>query len=205
MFCIKKTLISLILIGFLTGCSSNDEPPKSNTSGTTSTTSVSENNTNESKSTQVEEKAFSIKRDDLMAGINNQIEALKLKSIKPIKKFKIDGNLFTGESSSESVAFMGNTNDAGYVTQITYVMDSGITKNQEALFNALVLPLATAKELNPNVDQKILSETVMELMGEAAEGIENPKNTHTQTIGNVEYTTRANKAIGLWFSFTPSK
>lgn len=201
----KKIFIGLILSGILVGCSSNNEPIKTTSQERTNTRPVSENNSDKPSNNQVDEKAFPIKRDDLMTGINNQIEELNLKSIKPIKKFKIDGNLFTGESSSESVAFMGNTNDAGYVTQITYVMDSGITNNQEAFFNALVLPLATAKELNPNVDQKVLSEAVMDLIGKAAEGIDKPKNTHTHTIGNVEYTTRANKAIGLWFGFAPSK
>ena len=150
----KKIFIGLILSGVLVGCSSNNEPTKTTAQESANTTPVSENSSDKPSNNQVDEKAFPIKRDDLMTGINNQIEALNLKSIKPIKKFKIDGNLFTGESSSESVTFMGNTNDAGYVTQITYVMDSGITNNQEALFNALVLPLTTAKELNPNVDQK---------------------------------------------------
>ena len=44
----------------------------------------------------------------------------------------------------------------------------------------------------------------MDLLGEAAKGIDLPENVHTQTIEDVEYTARANKTIGLWFTFKPS-
>ena len=132
--------------------------------------------------------------------LNDEIIQINADGFKPLKKIKVvDGVFNISGLSGQDLSLVGKVNSQGRIESLNYIFTPVDT--QEKLAPIMLYIGLTAKIINPEMVMDKKSPQIINLMTEAAKGIENENNTHTAKVGDVTYSATASKVIGFWFSF----
>ncbi|EMP8705030.1 hypothetical protein RGG60_002211 [Acinetobacter baumannii] len=172
----------------------------------------------ETKSEPVVEKVAEVKNESVKAeanlgmtpeqfrqAFNKRLNDLDITIVRPLGEFNIKNgdvrDVFQVEFSNE-INLTGAVNKDGMLRSVTVITVPG-KDYEKAMMETLLLTGISANIVNTLENRDRTGKVVIDLIDEALKGIEKESNTHTQTVGNVEYMAMASKFTGLWFSMEP--
>ncbi|MCW3163102.1 hypothetical protein OMP47_01145 [Acinetobacter baumannii] len=172
----------------------------------------------ENKSEPVVEKVSEVKTESVKAeanlgmtpeqfrqAFNKRLNDLDISIVRPLGEFNIKNgdvrDVFQVEFSNE-VNMTGAVNKDGMLRSITVITVPG-KDYEKAMMETLLLTGISANIVNTPENRDKTGKVVIDLIDKALKNVEKDKNTHTETVGNVEYMAMASKFTGLWFSMEP--
>lgn len=171
--------------------------------------SVAADKAQEVEPTKVEsnELTLDLTPEEFRQKFNAQIRQADVSYLRPVAEFDIE----TGEINdafkvyfSKGVGMIGSVNKNGKLNSITFIM----TKADEGLAepaSLMLLSAFAARAFNPEFPAKETANAVAQLLGDAAENVDEKENLHKKIFGKVQYVATAGKYIGLWMIFEPNK
>lgn len=172
----------------------------------------------ESKSETVVQKVAEVKTENVKAdanlgmtpeqfrqAFNKRLNDLDITIVRPLGEFNIKNgdvrDIFQVEFSNE-VNLTGAVNKDGMLRSVTFITVPG-KDYEKAMMETLLLTGISANIVNTPENRDRTGKVVIDLIDKALKGLEKENNTHTQTVGNVEYMATASKFTGLWFAMEP--
>lgn len=132
---------------------------------------------------------------------NKKLKDLDIKSVRSVGEFDIKPgevrDIFQVDFSDD-IVLTGSVNKDGMLHGLTFIVVPG-ENYEKAMMDTLILTGISAGIVNTPENKDKTSKAVIDLINKALDGIENEKNSHKQTIGNVEYMALASQFTGLWF------
>ncbi|ATP85839.1 hypothetical protein B9Y25_05975 [Acinetobacter baumannii] len=136
---------------------------------------------------------------------NKRLNDLDISIVRPLGEFNIKNgdvrDVFQVEFSNE-INLTGAVNKDGMLRSITVITVPG-KDYEKAMMETLLLTGISANIVNTPENRDRTGKVVIDLIDKALKNVEEDKNTHTETVGNVEYMAMASKFTGLWFSMEP--
>ncbi|HAV3852040.1 TPA: hypothetical protein JIF31_002279 [Acinetobacter baumannii] len=136
---------------------------------------------------------------------NKRLNDLDISIVRPLGEFNIKNgdvrDVFQVEFSNE-INLTGAVNKDGMLRSITVITVPG-KDYEKAMMETLLLTGISANIVNTPENRDRTGKVVIDLIDKALKNVEKDKNTHTETVGNVEYMAMASKFTGLWFSMEP--
>lgn len=146
------------------------------------------------------EKSLGLTPEEFRTKLNEEIIQADISTIKPLKKFKLDGNTFTVEDlSNNGIGLVGKVNTKGEIESLLYIVSKADNSNDVAAI--MLYPGLTAKILSPQIKTEKKTQALIDLMTKAAQGIDNAENFHEKTIDGISYYSTASKQLGMWVGF----
>ncbi|MBJ9415458.1 hypothetical protein I5549_01795 [Acinetobacter baumannii] len=151
------------------------------------------------------EASLGMTPEQFRQAFNKRLKDLDISIVRPLGEFNIKNgdvrDVFQVEFSNE-VNLTGAVNKDGMLRSVTFITVPG-KDYEKAMMETLLLTGISANIVNTPENRDRTGKVVIDLIDEALKGIEQESNTHTKTVGNVEYMAMASKFTGLWFSMEP--
>lgn len=136
--------------------------------------------------------------------LNDEIIEAGVPSLTPLKKFEIkDGSFQVFNIANINLALNGKVNEKGKVSALTYIFVPN--ENTDDIAKIMLYVGLTAKVISPEIETKIKTEKIINLMTKAAKGFKSEKNYHSDKLGGVKYFATASPNIGVWAGFDASE
>ncbi|MGL6147511.1 MAG: hypothetical protein ACRC1V_03440 [Plesiomonas sp.] len=123
-----------------------------------------------------------------------------------IKKFKYNNGEVNDTVSyqfSNNAGIVGTIDKtSGKIKELMFIV--GGTKSSDEIMLAIAVPVAMAQVVNADQDQSELGNSIVKLMTEALDNMDNGETVERQ-FGNVKYTAMASKTIGMMIAISPEK
>lgn len=152
-----------------------------------------------------EEANLGMTPEQFRQAFNKRLKDLDITIVRPLGEFNIKNgdvrDVFQVEFSGE-INLTGAVNKDGMLRSVTFITVPG-KDYEKAMMETLLLTGISANIVNTPENRDKTGKVVIDLIDEALKGLEKEKNTHTKTIGNVEYMATASKFTGLWFAMEP--
>ncbi|EHU2507831.1 hypothetical protein ACMATZ_002972 [Acinetobacter baumannii] len=152
-----------------------------------------------------EEANLGMTPEQFRQAFNKRLKDLDITIVRPVGEFNIKNgdvrDVFQVEFSNE-VNMTGAVNKDGMLRSITFITVPG-KDYEKTMVETLLLTGISSNIVNTPENRDRTGKVVIDLIDGALKGIEKEGNTHTKTVGNVEYMAMASKFTGLWFSMEP--
>ncbi|MDI3237506.1 hypothetical protein QK338_05170 [Acinetobacter ursingii] len=136
--------------------------------------------------------------------LNDEIIEAGVPSLTPLKKFEIkDGSFQVFNIANINLALNGKVNEKGKVSALTYIFVPN--ESTDDIAKIMLYVGLTAKVISPEIETKIKTEKIINLMTKAAKGFKSEKNYHSDKLGGVTYFATASPNIGVWAGFDASE
>ncbi|MCT9188317.1 hypothetical protein KTH11_13860 [Acinetobacter baumannii] len=157
------------------------------------------------ETTKSEEANLGMTPEQFRQAFNKRLNDLDITIVRPLGEFNIKNgdvrDVFQVEFSNE-VNLTGAVNKDGMLRSVTFITVPG-KDYEKAMVETLLLAGISANIVNTPESRDRTGKVVIDLIDKALKGIEKESNSHTKTVGNVEYMAMASKFTGLWFSMEP--
>ncbi|HAV3589765.1 hypothetical protein [Acinetobacter baumannii] len=151
------------------------------------------------------EASLGMTPEEFRQAFNKRLKDLDISIVRPLGEFNIKNgdvrDVFQVEFSNE-VNMTGAVNKDGMLRSVTFITVPG-KDYEKAMMETLLLTGISANIVNTPENRDRTGKVVIDLIDKALKNVEEDKNTHTETVGNVEYMAMASKFTGLWFSMEP--
>lgn len=136
---------------------------------------------------------------------NAELKKHDVSFIRPLGEFDIKKGNFRDSfivQFSDDLGISGTVNKDGMLREVLVIMTNS-NEAENPVPNLFVVTGTTSNILSNN--SKEGTESVVDLIKKAMEGMKNTKNTHSKVIGDVKYYAIASPEMGLWVGFSPKE
>ncbi|WP_228155131.1 hypothetical protein [Acinetobacter ursingii] len=163
---------------------------------------VEKADTVKAESVKVEEN-LGMTPEEFRKKFNAELKKHEIDFIRPLGEFDIkNGNVrdsFTVQFSTD-LGITGTVNKDGMLREVLVIMTNS-SEAENPVPSLFVVTGNISNILSNNSKQG--TESLVDLIKKAMEGMKNKENTHSKVIGNVKYYAIASPEMGLWVGFSP--
>ena len=144
--------------------------------------------------------------EEFRKNLNAQLKKANVSYLRPIAEFDIEQGKTRDSfqvTLTKEIGIMGTINKNGEMFGITLIMANSDETGKPAV-DMLLLSSMVALAVNPELDGSEAGEMIIDLTKKAVDGIDQPDNSHTKTIGSNRYFSIASRQIGLWIGVEPA-